>query len=89
MQAVKILVNGIVQGVGFRFFCRKKAFEYGISGYAKNLPDGGVEVFAQGAEGLLRDYIKQVTTGPAHAEVTSVIVTEAKPDNGTFEFRIF
>lgn len=41
-------VRGRVQGVGFRWFVRSQALELGLTGYAKNLPDGRVEVLAQG-----------------------------------------
>lgn len=44
-------VRGNVQGVGFRWWTRSRALELGLSGYAKNLADGRVEVVAEGAEG--------------------------------------
>ncbi|RUQ14528.1 acylphosphatase [Corynebacterium genitalium] len=44
-------VRGHVQGVGFRWWTRSRALELGLTGYAKNLADGRVEVVAEGAEG--------------------------------------
>lgn len=44
-------VRDNVQGVGFRWWTRSRALELGLSGYAKNLADGRVEVVAEGAEG--------------------------------------
>lgn len=44
-------VHGNVQGVGFRWWTRSRALELGLTGYAKNLADGRVEVVAEGAEG--------------------------------------
>ena len=41
-------VHGHVQGVGFRWWTRSRALELGLAGYAKNLPDGRVEVVAEG-----------------------------------------
>jgi acylphosphatase len=48
MQRITVLVSGRVQGIGYRNFTRKKALELGLSGYAENLPDGRVEVVAEG-----------------------------------------
>lgn len=44
-------VHGNVQGVGFRWWTRSRALQLGLTGYAKNLADGRVEVVAEGAEG--------------------------------------
>ena len=61
MKSIKILVSGKVQGVFFRDGTRRKAMDLGLTGYAKNLPDGDVEVVAQGNEdkiNALIDFIK-------------------------------
>jgi acylphosphatase len=66
----RFIVSGVVQGVGFRWFVARHARALGLGGYARNLPDGRVEVVAAGAgiealsrlEELLRE-------GPAHARV--------------------
>jgi acylphosphatase len=66
----RFLVSGRVQGVGFRWFVARHARALGVGGYARNLPDGRVEVVASDAgddalgrlEALLRE-------GPAHARV--------------------
>ena len=50
MKCVHLIVSGRVQGVFFRPNVRNKAVELGLHGYAKNLPDGNVEVVAQGDE---------------------------------------
>ena len=49
-----MVVQGNVQGVIYRFNTQKKALELGLKGYAKNLPDGSVEVVAEGSEEKLR-----------------------------------
>jgi acylphosphatase len=66
------VVSGRVQGVGFRRFVQRRAEELGLAGYAANLPDGRVEVLADGAaEGLARleAYLRR---GPSHAQVTEL-----------------
>ncbi len=65
-------VEGRVQGVWFRESTRRKARLYGITGYAKNCPDGSVEVVACGSAGAIsaiRDWLKK---GPGMAQVTRV-----------------
>ena len=47
-SCVRIRVTGYVQGVGFRAFVRRHAMRLGLRGYARNMPDGSVEVVAQG-----------------------------------------
>ena len=50
MIAKQVIFKGHVQGVGFRYSCHRMAGRYEIAGFVKNLPDGSVELFAQGAE---------------------------------------
>lgn len=89
MNAVKIIVTGVVQGVGFRYFCYREASEYNICGYAKNLFNGDVEIFAQGEPGLLNDFIKRVKTGPRGSVVKSVHIEQAVPLNDLESFSIY
>ena len=56
--AVKIRVSGRVQGVGYRFFIARIAYEFDLKGYAKNLFNGDVEIFAEGRKEFLEDLLK-------------------------------
>lgn len=85
----KIRVKGIVQGVGYRYFCARQAERYDITGYAKNLVDGSVEVDATGDKGLVLDFIKELRTGPSNSRVTSVTMDELPPEDNSNEFLIF
>lgn len=67
-----ILVSGVVQGVYYRWFAQTKAKGYRLTGWAKNLPDGRVEVVCEGEKGLILDFIKELKIGPPAAHVTSV-----------------
>lgn len=67
-------MRGVVQGVGYRFFAVEQAKQHNILGYAKNLPNGDVEIVAEGDEGMIKDFIKQLTIGPVSAHVTKVSV---------------
>jgi acylphosphatase len=61
-----------VQGVGFRFFVQHKANALGLSGWARNLDDGRVEVYAVGSERELSDLAAALHSGPRMADVRSV-----------------
>ena len=84
---IKILVSGFVQGVGYRYYCFRKANEYDIKGYAKNLPDGKVEVDAEGDRSLLNDFIKDLRTGPLNASVKSLKLEELPFENKYSDFK--
>ena len=72
MQAVRIVVRGRVQGVGFRAWVVRQAHGLGLGGWVRNLPDGDVEAEAVGEEAALRRFIETVRTGPVAARVEHV-----------------
>ncbi len=71
-RQVVALAKGRVQGVGYRAFCAHEATRMGITGYAKNLPDGRVEVVAEGDESTLRQFVERLREGPSTGRVTDV-----------------
>jgi acylphosphatase len=73
------MVRGRVQGVFFRASTREQALKLGVSGHAKNLADGGVEVLASGSPEALDALHKWLHVGPPSARVESVM-REAMPD---------
>jgi acylphosphatase len=85
----RFLVFGRVQGVYFRHSTRLEAQRLGLRGSARNLPDGSVEVLAQGAAAAVGELRAWLHRGPAQARVDEVRETaadEAGPFAG--EFRI-
>jgi len=66
------LVSGRVQGVGFRYFAQRRAEELGLTGWARNLDDGRVEVYATGPAERLSDLAAALHMGPRTAEVRGV-----------------
>ena len=69
-MTTRFLVSGLVQGVGFRWFVARHARALGLGGYARNLPDGRVEVVASGgASDALAQLEELLRAGPAHARV--------------------
>jgi acylphosphatase len=79
-MARRWFVRGRVQGVGFRNFAQRAAVDLGLSGYARNLDDGRVEVYASGPEDKLRDMAGLLRRGPSWADVRGVEELEAPPD---------
>jgi acylphosphatase len=72
VPCVKFTVRGRVQGVCFRASTRDMALRLGLSGYARNLGDGSVEVLACGEEAALDSLERWLAIGPPAAQVTSV-----------------
>lgn len=71
------LVRGRVQGVGFRYFAQRAASELELTGYARNLDDGRVEVYAVGPEEKLAQLAGMLHRGPRWADVRGVEEQEA------------
>jgi acylphosphatase len=65
-------VFGMVQGVGFRWFVARHARSLGLTGFARNLPNGSVEVMVDGPEEAMPALERLLRTGPANAQVDKV-----------------
>lgn len=78
-QAIHVLVNGLVQFVGFRFNTQLEASRLGLTGYARNLDDGRVEVVAEGPTLKLQQLADWLEVGPPGADVTQITVTWQEP----------
>lgn len=81
--AAEIFVSGRVQGVNYRAFTEQEANLLGLVGYVRNLPDGRVQVEAEGNRKDLEELINRLRKGPGHAHVTDVEVL-FKPAHGKF-----
>lgn len=73
-----IFVSGIVQGVFFRANTKEKANELKINGWVRNLPDGRVEILAEGDEEKIQKLIEWCWKGPEFAKVENVHATYKK-----------
>ena len=84
MSAARFLVAGRVQGVFFRASTRQEALRLGLSGHAKNLPDGRVEVLAIGDAAAIAALERWLAQGPPTARVESLTRTDvdAAPADG-------
>ena len=79
--AKRWFVSGEVQGVGFRYFVQEKAASLGLAGWARNLPDGRVEVYATGPAARLDDLAAALHIGPRAARVRTVEEREERPEH--------
>ena len=80
MIARHFTVSGRVQGVGFRWFVVKEASSRALKGWTRNLPDGRVEVLAQGEPDAVRELGEALARGPARSRVDRVDSTDAAVD---------
>jgi acylphosphatase len=87
--AVHLRVSGRVQGVGFRYFIVNRAESVGAVGFARNLADGDVEIWAEGTKEALDTVIAAARSGPRWSSVENVEVkkVEAKRSFRGFEVR--
>jgi acylphosphatase len=75
----RLIVRGVVQGVGFRFTAARAAGQRGVAGTAVNLPDGSVEVVLEGPSDAVVSMIEWCRRGPRDAVVESVQVIVEEP----------
>lgn len=90
MDKATIFVSGRVQGVGFRWWARSQGLELGLSGYARNLDDGRVEIWAQGDRGAIDALVERVGESPSTCRrpgrVESCVVQWGAPREGLAGF---
>ncbi len=84
----EIVVDGMVQGVGYRYFALRKAQQYRLGGYVKNMPNGSVLCEVEGEEGVVRDFIRELKVGPAFSHVGSVNVNTSTDLYGYKSFEV-
>lgn len=74
MKHLTIRIEGIVQGVGFRWSVRSKAASLGVSGYVRNEDDGSVLIEAEAAEPVMEAFLCWCHTGSVSSRVDRVVV---------------
>lgn len=74
LARMEIIVEGRIQGVGFRYYTIRHARMLGITGFTRNLPDRSVEVVAEGSRTKLVTLAQALREGPTHAYVQKVSV---------------
>ncbi len=88
MLEFKAKISGRVQMVMYRDFAQRKARKFGVTGYVKNLPDGTVEVVAQGEKSALETLVAKLHRGSILARVDAVSVEWHTPTGKFDGFKI-
>jgi len=86
--AVRVRVEGSVQGVFYRATTRKTALGLGLTGWVANRPDGSVEAFFQGPSAAVEAAVAWCREGPLGARVDRVEVEPAATDDRSMDFRV-
>ena len=88
MIAVHISVYGEVQGTGFRPWLKEQADKFSLSGWTRKASDGSIEIFSQGDEEKINDFVSICWDGPSMAFIDEVLVKDANPDDSISGFEI-
>ena len=68
-KRAEIIVNGFVQGVGFRYFVYRNAKAFGLKGYTQNLFTGEVLTVVEGSRAMIEELSNKIKIGPMNASV--------------------
>ncbi|MEA1980381.1 MAG: acylphosphatase [candidate division Zixibacteria bacterium] len=80
---------GLVQGVGYRYYCNRSALAIGLTGWVKNCPDSTVELVVEGKKNNIEIILDELKIGPSSANVTKIDIKwgEYKNEFSGFEVR--
>ena len=89
-KGLRIIVSGVVQGVGFRYFVKRVADDLRLVGYVRNNFDGSVEAYAEGDASAINAFYDEIKIGPRQAHISSVQVewNEYKGDYKVFRIML-
>jgi len=85
---INVVVAGLVQGVGYRYFVLDNAQELGLDGWVTNLHDGRVEAEIEGEEEIVAELITRMRKGPRLARVMEIVESPQQVVAGTPGFRV-
>lgn len=83
--AKHLKISGRVQGVGFRHFMSRAAFELHVTGWVRNRHDGSVEAVISGTSEAVHTMIERARRGPSHAMVSECRVTDTHGEFTRFD----
>jgi len=86
LGAAEVIIEGRVQGVGYRNFAQRRAQDWGLTGYAVNLRNGHVKVRVEGSRHSIERYVRDLERGPPLARVERVSI---RPVPYTGQYRDF
>jgi acylphosphatase len=73
--SLEVRVSGRVQGVGFRYFTHEAARRLRLTGYVRNLRDGGLRAYVEGPKGSLKEFLRLMHEGPQGGRVHDLRAT--------------
>lgn len=88
MKTYHYIVQGRVQGVAFRYYTQRTAYQLGVTGTVKNLYNGDVEVYARGESEAIVRFEDFLHRGPVSARIERVIKEEFEDDHEFADFKI-
>jgi len=88
VKAVRIRIEGRVQGVGFRYSARHEAIRRSLNGWVRNADDGSVEIHCQGAAEAVDSMLSWLKEGPPGARVVDLKIRPVSPDASYTSFSI-
>jgi acylphosphatase len=83
----RLVVRGLVQGVGFRFSMQREAMRLGVTGWVRNRRDGTVEAMAAGTPDAVQALVAWARRGPPSSRVDEVAVSDCEGSFRSFELR--
>jgi acylphosphatase len=88
LTRAEIIINGLVQGVGFRYYIFRNANSLGLKGFTKNLYTGEVLTVVEGPKPLVEELYNKIKIGPSHASVKKHNIQWLSPKNEFDNFEI-
>ena len=88
MTRAKIIVKGVVQGVGYRYYTVREAKQLGLHGTVRNALNGDVEITVEGEQALVLSLLKNLRIGPRFSHISDIKVEWHDPTNEFTDFRI-
>ena len=88
MIAIHISIYGEVQGTGFRSWSKEQAKKFSLSGWVRKASDGSIEIFTQGEEEKINDFVSLCWDGPNMAFIDEVLVKDTNPEDSISKFEI-
>jgi acylphosphatase len=88
LASAHLIISGMVQGVGYRWFVMRKAKEFDLKGYVRNLYNGDVEVEVEGYQSMILDFAKELKIGSRSAHVTDINIVWGEYENKYKGFEI-
>lgn len=88
LSRVHIIIEGHVQGVGFRYYIQEKAIRWNLTGWVRNLDEEKVEILAEGEKTALFELVEAAGKGPSGARVFDLLLEWMEPSGAYRHFMI-